>query len=98
MCLEFREIGGMIETRSNGGDVIARQVLTRLLVAVGLWVLLIAGCILYSFLHPSPVAYIGLALLILWYVYIPLLWCVVSIAWPIVKKVLQLRRASSSLL
>jgi hypothetical protein len=75
---------------------VIRQILMRLLVAVRLWALLIAGIALYCFLRPSPVAYIGLAMLILWYVYIPLLWCVVSIAWPIMKKLSQLRRASTA--
>ena len=85
----------MIEARSKGGHVV-RKVLTQLLVAVGCWVLLIAGCILYSFLHPSRVAYIAGALLFLWYLYIPMLWVVVFIAWPIMQKLSQLRRAHTS--
>jgi hypothetical protein len=82
----------MIEARSKGGHVV-RKVLTQLLVAVGCWVLLIAGCILYSFLHASSVAYIAGALLFLWYLYIPLLWIVVFINWPIMQKLSELLRA-----
>ena len=76
--------------------MIARKVLKRLLVAVGLWVLIIVGCFLYSFLHPSSMAYVALALLVLWYFYIPFLLAVVSIAWFTVQKLAELRRARTT--
>jgi len=83
--------------RYDGGfGVIARKVLKRLLVAVGLWVLLIASCFLYSSLHPSRLAYLGEALLVLWYFYIPYLLAVVSIAWFNAQELAKLGRASTA--
>lgn len=73
--------------------MIARQVLTRLLVAVVLRALLIAACFLFSSLRLFNLGYMGLALLFLWYLYIPLLWTFVSMAWPIVQWLFQMRRA-----
>lgn len=79
-----------MEAKGSAG-VIARKLLVRLLVAVTLWLLVIAGCFLYSFLHPSLVADLGLALLVLWYIYIPLMWCIVSVAWPDMQRLAHRR-------
>jgi hypothetical protein len=66
--------------------VIVQKMLMRLLVAIGLWIILIAGCFFYSFLRSSSLAYVGLALLYLWYVYIPVSLAAVSIVWCIVQR------------
>jgi hypothetical protein len=91
----FLIAGILLLRRRSKPDLIAK-ILMRLIAAVALWAAVIAVCFLYSFLHPSLVAYIGLAMLVLWYLYIPFLWCVVSIAWPIVQKLSQLRRTSTA--
>ncbi len=81
----------------NGGcSLIVGKVLTRLLMAIGLWILLTAGCFLYSFVRPSSLAYVALALLYGWYVYIPLLLAVVSIAWLVRGKMTRERRTLAS--
>jgi len=89
-------IAGILLLRRKSKPNLIVKITMRLIVAVALWAAFIAVCFLYSFLHPSPVAYIGLAMLVLWYLYIPLLWCVASIAWPIVQKLSQLRRTSTA--
>ena len=76
----------------KGARLIAKEILARLLVAVCVWALLIAGSVLYGYARPSPLPYAGLALLIFWYLYIPLLWCVVTIAWSAVQRLARLRR------
>jgi hypothetical protein len=69
------------------------KLLLQLLVALVLWVLLIAVCFLYSFIRPSELAMVGLGLLVLWYFYIPFFFAVVSIAWFSTEKVAAQRRA-----
>jgi len=71
--------------------VIVRKLLLRLLVAVSLWIALIAGCFVYSFLHPSDLAFAGLAFLALWYFYIPFLLAIVSLAWVAVQRIAKAR-------
>jgi len=66
--------------------MIVRRALARLLLAVGLWFLLIAACFLYSYIRPSSLAYVGLAFLDLWYFYIPFLLVVVSVVWFFVQR------------
>jgi hypothetical protein len=66
-----------------------QKVLFRLLVTLGLWALLIAGCFLYSFLHPSAAGYVGLGLLVLWYFWIPFLFGLVSLSWFTFQKLAQ---------
>ena len=66
--------------------MVLKEILKRLIAAVVLWALLIASSFLYSYLHPSMLAYAGLALLVLWYFYIPVLFVVVTIAWPLAQK------------
>jgi len=78
--------------------VIARQILLRLLVGVSFWIVLVAGCFLSSFLHPSSLAFVGLALLYLWYVYIPVSVAAVSVVWLMVQRVARLQRAKPSVL
>jgi hypothetical protein len=56
--------------------------------------LLIAGCLLYNFLRPSPLAYVGLAFLVLWYVYIPIQF--VAAVWPLVQKIARPRKATAT--
>ena len=68
------------------------KVLIRLVVAVCMWVLLAAVCFLYSFMHPSGLALAGLALLVLWYFYIPFFFVVVSVAWFTAEKVAERRQ------
>jgi|CZKS01.1.fsa_nt_gi hypothetical protein len=77
----------------NSVRVIAKEILVRLVVAVCLWALLIGGSILSGYVRPSLLPLAGLALLVLWYLYIPLLWCVVTIAWSAVQRLAQLRGA-----
>jgi uncharacterized membrane protein len=76
--------------------MIARKVLMWLLVAVALWAFLVAGCFLCAFLRPSSLAYVALALLYLWYLYIPALWVIVSIVWLAMQQCARLRRTASS--
>ena len=52
---------------------------------------LIAGCFLYSFLHPSNLAFAGLAFLTLWYFYIPFLLALVSLVWIVVQRIAKTR-------
>ena len=73
-----------------------RLILKWLFAAVALWALLIAFCFLYSFLHPSRLAYAGLAFLVLWYVYIPILFVVVAAVWPLVQKIARPRKATAT--
>src|ERR1019366_6575759 len=47
------------------------KVFIRLFAAVVMWVFLISVCVLYSFIHPSGLAYVAEALVVLWYFYIP---------------------------
>ena len=68
------------------------KVLIRFLAAIVMWVLLIAVCFLYSFIHPSSLALAGLALLVLWYFYIPFFFVVLSIAWFTAEKVAERRQ------
>jgi TRAP-type C4-dicarboxylate transport system permease small subunit len=72
--------------------VIAKEIVIRLFVAVFLWAFLIVGFIYYPYSHPTMLPYLGLAFLVLWYFYIPLLWCVVTIAWWAVQRLAQFRR------
>lgn len=72
--------------------MIARRVLKRLLAAIGLWLFLTAGC----FLYPSRISYAGVALLYLWYAYIPALFVVVSVAWFMAQQFARLRKRASS--
>jgi len=72
-----------------------RQILKWLFAAVALWALLIGCCFLYSFLRPSPLAYLGLALLVLWYIHIPMLFVVVVAVWPVLHKVAGLLKATA---
>jgi hypothetical protein len=58
-----------------------KYVVKRFLVAFVLWAVLTAGSFVFSFLHPSSLAYAGLGLLVLWYLWIPILLALVSIAW-----------------
>ena len=69
-----------------------RQILKWLLAAVALWALLIAFC----FLYPSRLGYVGLAFLVLWYVYIPILFVVVVAVWPVLHKVAGLLRVPAT--
>ena len=59
----------------------------RLAVTLATWALLILGCFLYSYLHPSSLAYVGLFLLYGWYVYIPVLLVFVSVGWFITQRI-----------
>jgi hypothetical protein len=85
-------IAGILLLRRRSKPNLIVKILMRLIAAVGLWAALIAVC----FNHIFFLGYAALALLYLWYLYIPLLWCVVSIAWPIVQKLSQLRRTSTA--
>jgi hypothetical protein len=76
----------------KSGRMIAKEIGVRLFVAVFLWALLIVGFIYYPYSRPTMLPYAGLAFLILWYLYIPLLWCVVTIAWWAVQTLAQFRR------
>jgi len=73
--------------------VIARGFITRLVTAIGLWVILTGGCFLYMHLHPSEDyfgvwAYGGFVLLFFrWYVFIPMLLALVSVAWLMVQRI-----------
>jgi hypothetical protein len=58
--------------------VTVRKLLSRLGAALVLWAGTILLCVLYSHVHPSSSAYVALALLALWYVYIPILFVIVS--------------------
>ena len=71
--------------------VFVRNFVQRLLVALSLWIVLIASCFLYSFLHPSGLAFAGLAFLTLWYFYIPFLLALVSIVWILVQRIAKTR-------
>jgi len=74
---------GLLRSKSVGGEsMIAMKLLSRLLVAVSLWLLLVAAC----FLQPRSLGYAGVALLHLWYFYIPFLLAIVSVAWFIVRR------------
>ncbi len=75
--------------------MLVRLILKQLLATVALWALLIAFCFLYSFLHPSRLAYAGLALLVLWFVYIPLLFLIVFAAWPVAQSAGRKRTAAT---
>ena len=55
-----------------------RKLLSRLGFSLAVLVGSILLCVLYSYLHPSSLAYVALALLVLWYIYIPLLFVIVS--------------------
>jgi hypothetical protein len=68
------------------------KVFIRLFAAVVMWVFLISVCVLYSFIHPSDLAYAALALVVLWYFYIPFFFAVVSIAWFTTEKLAERRR------
>ena len=72
--------------------MVLKEVLKWLLAALALWAMLIASCFLYSYLHPSTLAYVGLALLVLWYLYIPVLFVVVAITWRLGQKLVGRRR------
>jgi hypothetical protein len=67
--------------------VIAKILLLRILVSIGLWMLLMVVC----FLKPSYLGYAGLALLHLWYIYIPFLLVVVSAIWRLVQRIAEPR-------
>jgi hypothetical protein len=67
--------------------VFVRKLVERLLVTLTLWIALVAVCFLYSFLHPSGLAYAGLAFLTLWYFYIPFLLALVSLVWLAVQRI-----------
>ncbi len=82
----------MMMGAKKNARVIAKEIVVRLFVAVFLWALLIVCSIYYPYARPSLLPYAGLALLILWYLYIPLLWCVVTITWSAVQRLAQLRR------
>jgi hypothetical protein len=71
--------------------VFVRKLVQRLLVALSLWVVLIAGCFLYSFLHPSNLAFAGLDFLTLWYFYIPFLLTLVCLVWIAVQRIVKAR-------
>jgi hypothetical protein len=74
--------------------VIVRGLLTRLAVTLAVWVLLIVGCFLFSYLFPSSLAYVGLALLYGWYVCIPMLLIFVSIGWLITQRIRNMQKRS----
>lgn len=76
--------------------MLVRLSLKQLLATVALWALLIAFCFLYSFLHPSRLAYAGLALLVLWFVYIPLLFLIVFAAWPVAQSIAGRKRTAAT--
>ena len=65
------------------GRMLAKKVLTRLVVAVGIWAGLVAIC----FIFPSALGYAGLGLLNLWYIHIPALFGVVSVIWFVAQRV-----------
>jgi hypothetical protein len=67
--------------------VIAKILLLRIVVPIGLWMLLMAAC----FPKPSYLGHAGLALLHLWYIYIPFLLVVVSAIWLLVQRIAQPR-------
>jgi hypothetical protein len=58
-----------------------KHTIKRFLAAVALWAVLTSGCFVFSFLHPSMLAYVGLGLLVLWYFWIPVLLALVSVVW-----------------
>ncbi len=70
--------------------MIAKKLLARILVAVGLWVSLMAVC----FALRSYLGYAGLALLYLWYFYIPFLLVIVTFAWFMVQTFARPRGSS----
>jgi hypothetical protein len=51
----------------------------RLGISLALWVGTIILCFLYSYVHPSSLGYAALALLYLWYVYVPIIFVLVSV-------------------
>jgi hypothetical protein len=61
--------------------VTVRTFLVRLGAAVAFWAGSILFCFLYSYVHPSSLAYVGLALIVGWYFYIPVLVVIVSVIW-----------------
>jgi len=77
--------------------VIVRGLITRLVVTLGLWVLLTGGCFLCLYLHLSEQASIlasgGFILLFYgWYVYIPVLLVLVSVAWFIAQRIGRMQK------
>jgi hypothetical protein len=57
-----------------------RRLLTRLGIALALWLGSMFFCALYSNVHPSSLAYVALFLLVGWYIYIPIFFVVVIVA------------------
>ena len=68
------------------------KVFIRFFAAVVMWVFLISVCVLYSFIHPSGWVYVALALVVLWYFYIPFFFAVVSIVWFTAERLAERRR------